>query len=68
MIAHARDRAPQVEILRVAITAQRILDLRNPQARSLAGVRLAEATSPWQEIVAAGRGRRLGTSGIVQCN
>lgn len=54
MIAHTDDRSNRLQLTRVAVEAQRIFDLRDDAARTLAGVDLADATAPWQKIAAEG--------------
>lgn len=52
MIAHRSARADQLTMVRVGVNAAGILDLRNPEAREAAGVRMEDATAPWQHLVA----------------
>lgn len=54
MVAHAADRAEGLEVVDVAVDADRIVDLRDPGVLDGLGVRLEDATAPWQEVVAAG--------------
>lgn len=55
MIAHRGSRSQALELLRVHVTANRIFDLRDPEARRLANVSLDQATAPWQDAVSQGR-------------
>ena len=46
MIAHRGNRSQALELLRLRVTANRIFDLRDPEARRLAKVSLDQATAP----------------------
>ncbi|WP_220036791.1 RES family NAD+ phosphorylase [Curtobacterium sp. MCBD17_021] len=54
LLAHPEIRATAPVIVEVDVTASRIVDFRDPAARSAAGVDLEDATAPWQQIVADG--------------
>lgn len=54
MIANRDERSPQLHIIEVEVQADQILDLRDEAACRLAGVKRADATAPWQEVVAQG--------------
>ncbi|WIE75186.1 RES domain-containing protein [Curtobacterium sp. MCSS17_007] len=54
LMAHPGTRATAPVIVEVDVTAPRIVDLREPVARSAAGVDLEDATAPWQQVVADG--------------
>ncbi|MHA7985827.1 RES family NAD+ phosphorylase [Rathayibacter sp. CAU 1779] len=54
MVAHQDARSSSLEILRLEVDAHNIVDLRDASALARLGVDLADATAPWQEIVAAG--------------
>jgi hypothetical protein len=54
MIAHKDARAAALEIVEVYVQAFGIVDLRDVSAREAAGIDLAEAAAPWQDIAAAG--------------
>lgn len=54
MQAHKANRSAQQEIMQLRVHAARIFDLRNAAALTAAGIDLADAVAPWQEIVAAG--------------
>lgn len=53
MLAHKDARATELEIVEIEVEASGILDLRDARAREAAGVDLADAVAPWQEIAAA---------------
>ncbi|WIJ45312.1 RES domain-containing protein [Curtobacterium citreum] len=54
MIAHRDARTPEPAIVAVDVEATRIVDLRDPLVLAQLGIDLADATAPWQEVVAAG--------------
>lgn len=54
MVAHADDRSPALEVVEVHVDADRIVDLRDAATLARLGVRLEDATAPWQPMVAAG--------------
>lgn len=54
MMAHQEARAASPEIVEVDVEASRIVDLRHDVVLERAGIDLADAISPWQEIVASG--------------
>jgi len=54
MRSHVHARAPELEVLAFDVEAAGILDLRDPAALERAGIALADAVAPWQEVVAAG--------------
>lgn len=75
MIAHRDERAPELETIEFSVEAERILDLRSPQARAWAGIELEDALAAWKQPVASGqqppswkvrrRAERLGAHGLV---
>jgi RES domain-containing protein len=75
MIAHRAARAAELSVVRLDVRAERIFDLRNASACRAAGVKLANALAPWQEIAASGgvpgswdvrrRLAELGASGLI---
>lgn len=54
MIAHRSSRATTLQVVEVDVDSDRVLDLRDEEACSAAGVALADAVAPWQDAVAAG--------------
>lgn len=54
LVAHPDTRATAPMIVEVDVTASRIVDPRDPSARSAAGVELEDATAPWPQTVADG--------------
>ena len=54
MIAHTNARSVEREIVDVHVEASRIVDLRDARAREAAGIDLADAMAPWQDIAADG--------------
>ena len=54
MIAHQDARAVAREIVEIDVEASGIVDLRDVRALESAGIDLADATAPWQDIAAAG--------------
>lgn len=54
MIAHKDARSVTLEIVEVEVEAAGIVDLRDPDALKAAGIDLADAIAPWQELAAAG--------------
>lgn len=75
MQSHQQSRSGALQIITVAVQADRIFDLRDAAARDMAGISLAEATAPWQDLVARGeappswsvreRLERLGAQGLI---
>nr|WP_315081967.1 RES family NAD+ phosphorylase [uncultured Kosakonia sp.] len=75
MQAHKANRSAQQEIIQLRVHAARIFDLRNAAALTAAGIDLADAVAPWQEIVASGgtpsswcvrqRLETLGAAGLI---
>ncbi|MEE6280817.1 RES family NAD+ phosphorylase [Georgenia sunbinii] len=54
MLAHHDARSLDLEVVSFDVRAERILDLRDPDAAFRAGVDPADAAAPWQEVVARG--------------
>lgn len=54
MIAHKDARSVALEIVEIDVDASGIVDLRDANALEAAGIDLADAVAPWQEIAAAG--------------
>ncbi len=54
MIAHAGARSPTLDVVRVDVAADRIVDLRAHAALRSIGIDPAAAAADWQEVVAAG--------------
>lgn len=54
MIAHAHTRPGNLTIARLAVDAERIVDLRDAESLHAIGITLADAIAPWQAIVEAG--------------
>ncbi|MBM7477075.1 RES domain-containing protein [Curtobacterium herbarum] len=54
MIAHKAARSAALEIIEVDVNAFGIVDLRDAAAVHAAGIDLADAVAPWQEIAARG--------------
>lgn len=54
MIAHKDARSAALEIIEIDVEASRIVDLRDANALEAAGIDLAHAVAPWQDIAAAG--------------
>jgi RES domain-containing protein len=54
MIAHARDRTPDLKVLQFKVEATRIVDLRDHEALNSIGISPADAAADWQGAVAAG--------------
>lgn len=52
MLAHHHDADPELELLRIRVEADGIFDLRDEHARRAAGIRLKDAVSDWQQVVA----------------
>jgi len=63
MMAHAADRAASLQVVEIAVDSDRILDLRDEEARRFAEIDRRDATAPWQDLVARGRSP---TSGRVR--
>lgn len=54
MIAHQDARPAALEIVAIGVEASGIVDLRDANALEAAGIDLADAVAPWQDIAAAG--------------
>ncbi|RPE85290.1 RES domain-containing protein [Curtobacterium sp. PhB137] len=54
MIAHKDARSAALEIIEIDVEASRIVDLRDVSALESAGIDLAKAVAPWQDIATAG--------------
>ncbi|MFP3340595.1 hypothetical protein R0J91_21635, partial [Micrococcus sp. SIMBA_131] len=54
MKAHAGNRSANLVMIKVRVEADKILDLRNTDAVSAAGIDLNDAMAPWQEIAENG--------------
>lgn len=54
MAAHRGERAAALDVVEVDVVASRVVDLRDRSACAAAGVDLADATAPWQQVVADG--------------
>lgn len=54
LAAHLTNRAQNLEVISLNVTADRLLDLRDEHARRHHGIDLADAMAPWQDVVAAG--------------
>lgn len=75
MIAHAHARPGTLTIARLAVDAERIVDLRDAESLRASGVTLADAMAPWQALVDAGetprswlvrdRLQELGATGLI---
>jgi hypothetical protein len=75
MIAHKDARQVALEVVEVYVQAFGIVDLRDVSAREAAGIDLADAAAPWQDIAAAGgtpaswtvrdRLREVGANGLI---
>lgn len=75
MIAHNSARSVTREVVEVEVEASGIVDLRDSKALHVAGIDLADALAPWQDIVAAGgtptswkvrdRLREIGANGVI---
>ena len=50
MTSHSANRRASLEIVRVSVTTNKIIDLRNDEALLAAGSDLGDAIAPWQEI------------------
>ncbi|NIF03481.1 RES domain-containing protein [Pantoea sp. Acro-805] len=51
MKLHSDKRSANLEIVKVRVVANKIIDLRDANAILAAGIDLKDATAPWQEIV-----------------
>lgn len=51
---HKNNRATAQEIIEIDVTADRIFDLRNAEACDAAGIKVSDAMSAWQDLVASG--------------
>lgn len=58
MIAHRGARAERLDVVRVEVEAQGIIDLRDTEVLRAIGIDVADAVAPWQDDVAAGRSPR----------
>ena len=54
MLSHTRGRVDELVLLKFHVEAQNIVDLRDPAVLFAAGVNLADAVAPWQDIVKTG--------------
>lgn len=54
MKAHAGNRCANLVMIKARVVADKILDLRNADAVSAAGIDLNDAMAPWQEIAESG--------------
>ena len=54
MLAHAQGRVDELVLLKFHVEAHNIVDLRDPAVLFAAGVNLADAVAPWQDIVKIG--------------
>ncbi|MBY6256078.1 RES domain-containing protein [Phytobacter diazotrophicus] len=54
MQSHSDNRSQNLEIVRVSVSTDKIIDLRNAEALFAAGIDLNDAIAPWQEIVREG--------------
>ena len=54
MLAHTRGRVDELVLLKFHVEAHNIVDLRDPAVLFAAGVNLADAVAPWQDIVKIG--------------
>lgn len=54
MQSHKTNRSSTLDVLRVHVVANKIIDLRNSFALAEIGVSIEDALAPWQEIVARG--------------
>lgn len=54
MIAHKDARSVKLEIVEIDVEASGIVDLRDANTLEAAGIDLADAVAPWQDIAAAG--------------
>lgn len=52
--AHKNNRAAAQEIIEIDVTAAQIFDMRNPEACRAANIKVSDAMSPWQDLVANG--------------
>lgn len=53
MSAHAEARPTDLVLVKFQVVAENIVDLRDPNALRVAGVQLADAVAPWQDVVKA---------------
>lgn len=75
LIAHADSRTQSLEIVELAVDVARIVDFRDPAVVRAAGIDLADAMAPWQEVVRRGETPRswkvrdqlqaLGAAGLI---
>lgn len=54
MVAHKDSRSAALEIVEIDVEASGIVDLRDAKALETAGIDLADAVAPWQDIAAGG--------------
>lgn len=54
MVAHKDARSSRLDTVEIDVEASGIIDLRDQDALKSAGVDLADAIAPWQEVVATG--------------
>ena len=52
--AHKNNRAAAQEIIEIDVTAAQIFDMRNPEACRASNIKVSDAMSPWQYLVANG--------------
>ena len=55
MSAHKDARSTALETLEIEVEASRLVDLRDQESLARFGVNLADATAPWQDLVASGQ-------------
>jgi len=55
MSAHKDARSTALETLEIEVEASRLVDLRDQESLARLGVNLADATAPWQDLVASGQ-------------
>lgn len=75
MLAHRDARAEELEVVEVDVEASGIVDLRDADALAAAGIDVADAAAPWQDVAAAGGTPRswtvrdrlleLGANGVI---
>lgn len=54
MLAHTQGRVDELVLLKFHVVAHNIVDLRDPAVLLAAGVNLADAVAPWQDVVKTG--------------
>lgn len=55
LMAHSHSRSEQQEIVEIHVAGEQIFDLRNQTACAAAHIKLEDAISPWQQLVAQGK-------------